>query len=51
MNETMNDMVFLKVICFFGAVYLLYRVGSFVSQVTRILAQYLKTRTKNTLLD
>jgi len=48
MNGILNDMVFLKVICLFGAIYLFYRVGSFLVQVTRNLARYSRTHARNT---
>jgi YbbR domain-containing protein len=49
MNEFLKDMVFYKVICLFGAIYLFYRVGSFVVQVTRNLAGNSKMHAKSPL--
>jgi hypothetical protein len=45
MNEILKDIVF-KAICLFGAIYLFYRVGSFLAQVTRNLARYPKPHAK-----
>jgi len=46
MNEFLKDMVFYKVVCFFGAIYLFYRVGSFLVHVARNLARYPKPHAK-----
>lgn len=46
MNEILKDKIFLKGICLFGAIYLFYRVGSFLVQMTRNLARYSKNARK-----
>jgi YbbR domain-containing protein len=46
MNEFLKDMVFYKVVCLFGAIYLFYRVGSFLVQVIKSLARYSRTHAK-----
>ncbi len=48
MSEILKDIVF-KAVCLFGAVYLFYRIGSFVVKVTRNLARYSKTHAKTPL--
>jgi hypothetical protein len=47
MNEILKDIVF-KAICLFGAIYLFYRVGSFLVRAVKNLARYSDTHTKNT---
>jgi|GEM_PF-1889533 len=50
MNGILNDRVFLNVICLFGAIYLFYRVGSFLVQVTQRFSTLFKNAHKNTTL-